>query len=172
MKQIINDISEFFVIIWSSLWSFFGNMEVYVIWLIIIYIIIIITLILRLQYSRKTFNTINTLFNISMDSLYYQTSLLLYRNKDNIYDFTNSIPLLLQYKTQEINKRDSANYYENYNKLIDEIEYIWQLTDSSIQYNRAELDKQYQIVNKLSQTTTYISNSLSVFTLWIAKLFN
>lgn len=146
-------------------------METYIIWLLVIYIIIIISLLFRLQYSRKTFNTINTLFKVSMDDLYYQTSLLLYRHKDDIYDFNTNIPLLLQYKTQEINKRDKATYYHNYIKLIDEIEYIWQLTDSPVQYNRAELDHQHTLVNKLDNTITYIKNSLSILTFWIARLF-
>lgn len=171
MKQILNDIIEFFVTIWSSLWSFFANMETYIIGLVVMYIITIIILIVWLQYSRKTFNTINTLFRVSMDDLYYQISILLYRNKNNIYDFQSNIPLLLQYKTQEIKKKDKAAYYNNYIKLIDEIEYIWQLTDSPITYNRNELNHQYTLVHKLDNTIHQIKNSLSLLTLGLARIF-
>lgn len=171
MRAIANDILEFFVTLWSWLWSFFANLGNYAIGALVIYILIIIALVFWLRYSRKTFNTINTLFKVSMDDLYYQTSLLLYKHQNDIYDFKSNIPLLLQYKSQEINQRDKADYYNNYTKLIDEIEYIWQLTESSISYDRVQLDHQYQLVNWLSQTMSYIKNSLSVLTLGLANIF-
>ena len=118
-----------------------------------------------LRYSRKTFNTINTLFKVSMDDIYYQISLLLYNNKDNIYNFKENIPLLLQYKTEEMNKRSKANYYNNYTKLREEIEYIGNLTENKIQYNREVLDTQHSLVQNLSHTILYLKNSLSVLTL-------
>jgi len=124
MKQILLDIVSFFVAIGSSIGSVFANMEIYLFWVIVLYIITIIVLVFWLQYSRKTFLTVSNIFNISIDNLYYQTSLLLYNHKDNIYNFKENSPLLLQYKTQEISKRDKANYYSNYPKLIEEIEYI------------------------------------------------
>lgn len=171
MIQIFNDIVTFFVAIGSSLWWFFTNLEIYIIWLIVTYVIIVVALILWLRYSRKTFNTINTLFKVSMDDIYYQVSLLLYNNKDNIYNFKENIPLLLQYKTEEMNKRNKANYYNNYTKLMDEIEYIWNLTENKVQYDRESLDTQHSLVQNLSHTILYLKNSISVLTLWIAKFF-
>ena len=171
MKQILNNIIDSFINIWWSIWSFFWNIETYIIRAILIYIIVIVLLVLRLKYSRKTFTSIVTVFDKDIDDLYHRASLILYNNKDNIYEFTSNIPLLLQYKTQEIQKRDKANYYNNYHKLIDEVDYIGQLTDTTIDYNHSDLDAKYTIVHKLSQNISYIQNTLSLFTLWISNLF-
>ena len=160
MQQIIKDISNFFSTIWSSLWSFFQNSPTIIIRGIIIYLLVVILIRWRLYYSRK----------ISMDDLYYQTSLILYKNKWSIYDFQSNIPLLLQYKTQEINKRSKATYYNNYEKLLEEIEYIAQLTNTSLSYNRTELDKQYHTVRSLDHTMNSIHHIFMILTLWIGKL--
>ena len=125
----------------------------------------IVLLIVRLKYSRKTFDVVNNLFSKDMDDLYYQVSLILYNNKEDIHEFKINIPLLLQYKTQEINKKNKANYINNYNKLIDEIDYIGELTNNPINYNRQELDKKYTIAHNLSQNSIYMQNTLSIFTL-------
>lgn len=170
MQQIIKDISNFFSTIWSSLWSFFQNSPTIIIRGIIIYLLIVILIRWRLYYSRKIFHSANTLFRVSMDDLYYQTSLILYKNKWSIYDFQSNIPLLLQYKTQEINKRSKATYYNNYEKLLEEIEYIAQLTNTSLSYNRTELDKQYHTVRSLDHTMNSIYNIFMILTLWIGKL--
>ena len=136
-----------------------------------IYLTIIITLYALLNYSKQTFTKINTLFRVSIDTLYYETSLILYKNKNNIYEFKDNIPLLLQYKTGLINKKDKAYYYENFEKLIEEIEYIYNLTDSDkTLLNKDNIIKQHNILLKLIITISNIEKSLTIITLWLYKL--
>lgn len=136
-----------------------------------IYLTIIITLYALLNYSKQTFTKINTLFRVSIDTLYYETSLMLYKNKNNIYEFKDNIPLLLQHKTGLINKKDKAYYYENFEKLIEEIEYIYNLTDSDkTLLNKDNIIKQHNILLKLITTISNIEKSLTIITLWLYKL--
>lgn len=171
MQQIGKDFINFFVNLWSGLWSFFSNIENYLIRVILIYIIIIIFLSFWLRYSKKTFAAIILIFDEHMDNLYYDASLRLYNHKDDIHDFSNTIPLLWKYKTEEFTKMDKANYYEHYEKLRDEIEYIWQLVNESITYDRAGLDTEHKLIIKISNNIKYIKRSLLGLTLGIAKFF-
>lgn len=171
MKQIWNDIINFFINIWSSIWWFFWNIETYLILTLLIYIIIVTLLVIWFRYSRKTFMKVNTLFKKDIDDLYYQTSLILYNNKEDIHEFQSNIPLLLQYKRQEIQRKNKANYISHYNKLIEEIEYIAELTNNSLIYNREELNKKHHLAQNLAQNSSYMQNTLSVFTLGVSNLF-
>ncbi len=136
-----------------------------------IYIIIIVWLYALLRYTQKTFTTMNTWFRVSIDTLYYNISLLLYQNKDTIYNFKENIPLLLQYKTQLINKKDKAYYYEDCERLITEIEYIYTLTNSNQAVeNKDTLIQQSHILLQLTGTIKNIKTTLTIMTLWLYKL--
>jgi hypothetical protein len=106
------------------------------------------------------------LFRVSIDNLYYEVSKLLYEHKDDIHDFKENIPLLLQYKTQTIAKKEKGNYYEDFNNLITEIEYISQLTiQKSILSNKDDINNQYTILMKLINTIKVIRNTITIVTL-------
>lgn len=115
----------------------------------------------------------NTLFRVSMDTLYYESSLLLYTHHNDIYQFKENIPLLLQHKTHLIQKKDKAYYYENFYQLIEEIEYIYQLTESGkIIDNKNDIINQYNIIITLTHTIKNIKNSLTLLTLGIYKILS
>lgn len=130
-------------------------------------------IILWIQYTKKTFHTINSLFRVSIDKLYYQTSLILYNNKNTIYNFKENIWLLLQYKTAMIAKKYKALYYEDYEQLIKEIEYIYNLTNTDIaEIWKDTIDKQYQLVKTLQTKLSRLKNIANIYTLWIYKFFS
>lgn len=153
--------------------DFFEGFGQYAILWWIIYILFIISLYIRLYYSNKTFQKINTLFRVSMDTLYYESSLLLYTHHKDIYQFKDNIPLLLQYKTNLIQKKDKAYYYEDFYKLLEEIEYIYQLTEpGKIINNKNDIISQYNIVITLTSTMKNLKNTLTIVTLGIYKLLS
>lgn len=163
--------------LWSNLiaWikDFFGQLSHYRLWWWIAYILFIISLYIRLSYSKKTFQKIETLFRVSMDTLYYESSLLLYTHHKDIHQFEENINLLLKQKTDLINKRDKAYYYEDFYKLIEEIEYLYQLTEpGKIIVNKSDIINQYNIIVKLIGTIHHINNTLTIFTLGIYKIFS
>ena len=171
MKQIISDILQWFSSLpWAIGW-FFDHSGTIILWVIIIYIVCIVLLSLRLRSAWKTFNKLTTLFQESIDDLYYQTSVILYQEKENIIDAPTTIPLLLKYKTEEIAKNSEANYYENYEKLVQEIDYIGELTQQKITYDRTGLDSQQHIIKQFHSTIVRLRMSLLALTLWIAKFF-
>ena len=171
MKQLITDIAQWFSALpWVIGW-FFDHSGTIILWIIIIYIICIILLSLRLRSANTTFTKLTTLFQEPLDDLYYQTSVILYRQKDNIYDASATIPLLLKYKTEEIAKNDEANYYNNYEKLVQEIDYIGEFTEQKIMYDRPGLDAQHSIIKQFHSTIIRLRMSLLALTLWIAKFF-
>lgn len=161
--------------LWSNLFNWFKDLIFSIthygrLWLWI-YIIIIVWLYALLRYTQKTFTTMNTWFRVSIDTLYYNISLLLYQNKDAIYHFKENIPLLLQYKTQLINKKDKAYYYEDSERLITEIEYIYTLTNSNQAVeNKDTLIQQSHILLQLTSTIKNIKTTLTIMTLWLYKL--
>lgn len=149
---------------------FSSTLQYWRLWLAL-YTIFIISLYLRLSYSYKTFQKVNTLFRVSMDTLYYEVSILLYKHQNDIHEFKENIPLLLQHKTEFIHKKDNAHYYEDFNQLLQEVEYIYQLTESGkIITNKDEIVNQYNIVITLTNTIKNIKNTLTIFTLGIYKL--
>jgi len=163
--------------LWSNFISwireFFEGLGHYRLLWWIIYILFIISLYIRLYYSNKTFQKINTLFRVSMDTLYYESSLLLYTHHKDIYQFEENIPLLLQHKTNLIQKKDKAYYYEDFYKLIEEIEYIYQLTEpGKIINNKNDIISQYNIVITLTSTIKNIKNILTILTLGIYKILS
>lgn len=161
-SNFINWIKDFFE--WLSEYAILG-------W--IIYILFIISLYIRLHYSNKTFQKINTLFRVSMDTLYYESSILLYTHHKDIHQFEENIPLLLQNKNNLINKRDKAYYYEDFYKLIEEIEYIYQLIEpGKTIINKNDIINQYNIVITLTNTIKNIKNSLTIFTLGVYKILS
>ena len=108
-----------------------------------------------------------------MDTLYYESSLLLYTHHKDIHQFEENISLLLKQKTNLINKRDKAYYYEDFYKLIEEIEYLYQLTEpGKIIINKSDIINQYNIIVKLIGTIHHINNTLTIFTLGIYKIFS
>jgi len=153
--------------------DFFEELGQYVILWWIIYVLFIVILYIRLHYSHKTFQKINTLFRVSMDTLYYESSLLLYTHHNNIYQFKENIPLLLQHKTDLLQKKDKAYYYENFYKLIEEIEYIYQLTEpGKIIANKNDIINQYNIIITLTSTIKNIKNTLTIVTFGIYKILS
>ncbi len=163
--------------LWSNFISwikgFFEGFGQYAILWWIIYILFIVSLYIRLYYSNKTFQKINTLFRVSMDTLYYESSLLLYTHHKDIYQFEENIPLLLQKKTNLIQKKDKAYYYEDFYKLIEEIEYIYQLTKpGKVIDNKNDIISQYNIIITLTSTIKNIKNTLTILTLGIYKILS
>ena len=173
MNTTLNDISKIFSVSLSYIRDFFSSTTTNSIRIIIGYVLFLIMIITWIYYSKKTFHTINTLFRVSMDRLYYQTSLILYKNHDTIYNFKENISLLLQYKTSMIEKKDKALYYENYEQLIKEIEYIYTLTSSdSNEIHKEDIDKQYKLVKILENKLSTLQNIANICTLWIYKLLS
>jgi hypothetical protein len=108
-----------------------------------------------------------------MDTLYYESSLLLYTHHKDIYQFEENIPLLLQHKTSLIQKKDKAYYYEDFYKLIEEIEYIYQLIEpGKIINNKNDIISQYNIIITLTSTIKNIKNTLTILTLGIYKILS
>ena len=91
MNTTLNDISQIFSVSLSYIRDFFSSTTTNSIRIIIGYVLFLIMIITWIYYSKKTFHTINTLFRVSMDRLYYQTSLILYKNHDTIYNFKENI---------------------------------------------------------------------------------
>jgi hypothetical protein len=151
--------------------SFLVTIEDNRIRIIIIYVFILISMIIRLYYSKKTFQQINNLFRVSIDGLYYDISLILYKSKDSIYEFHKNIPLLLNNKTITIAKRERAYYYEDYDKLIEEIEYIYTLTWSDkIIIDKETIDIQHKLLLKLNHTIHSLQNTITMLTLGVSKI--
>lgn len=173
MNVVLTDISQIFL---NSLWyirDFFYDVITHWGWIITGYIIFLIIIFGWIYYSKKTFHSMNTLFRVSMDTLYYKTSIILYNNHSTIYNFKENIGLLLQHKTSMIEQKDKAFYYENYQQLIKEIEYIYTLTDSdSNDIQRSKIDEQYNLVKVLQTTLSRLQTIATISTLGIYKILS
>lgn len=153
----------------QDMFLWIGNM-----WYLIfvLYVGYISILVWRLHYAHNTFNKINTLFKVSIDNLYYSTSLLLYNNQSNIHDFDTNIALLLEYKTKFIAKKEKAIYHNDFTVLLNEIEYIYKLIDPNKTIeNKTTIVSNHELLIKLSHTIDTINNILSISTLHLYKLF-
>ena len=65
-----------------------------------------------------------------------------------------------------IEKKDKALYYENYEQLIKEIEYIYSLTNSdSNEIHKEDIDKQYKLVKILENKHSTLQNIANICTL-------
>lgn len=136
--------------------------------IIIVYLIVLAILVFWFFYSYRVLTKMLVVFRVMMDDLYYQVSSMLYHHRADIYKFEENIPILLQYKTQEFQQKAQANYYHNYEKLIKEIIYISELTNSPLQYDRARLDTQQQLVIKGVATLHSLSRVIGVLTLGVS----
>ncbi len=173
MNTVLNELHQIFLNTLSYVRDFFSTTTTNSLRIVLWYIAFLIMIVLWIQYTKKTFQTINTLFKVSMDKLYYQIALILYNNKNTIYNFKENIWLLLQYKTAMIAKKDKAVYYEDYEQLIKEVEYIYTLTNSDIsEIWRENIDKQYQLVRTLEIKLSRLKNIANICTLGIYKLFS
>lgn len=172
MQNILTELQHMRILLNQEGQSYFSLIVKYGWVILIIYLIIIIGLVLWLRYSQHIFHTLTTAFRVSIDNLYYTTSLLLYTNKDNIHDFKENIPLLLQYKTNLINKKSQANYYENIDDIIKEVEYIYLLTESQATItDKEQLLAQWQLLQHLSHTINTLKQTLTFLTLGLFQLF-
>lgn len=173
MNNTLSEIINWWSNIISWIQGFFDQISIYR-WLrLFLYIVFLSSLLIRLYYSKKTFQKVNTLFRVSIDNLYYQTSKILYTEKSNIHNFKDNIPLLLQEKTQLINKRSKGNYYEKFDNIISEIEYIFQLTEGNKEIsNKNDIKNQHNLLIKLINTINNINNTLAITTLGISKFFS
>lgn len=71
-----------------------------------------------------------------------------------------------------IAQKENAFYYNEWDKLIEEIVYIYTLTDtdpSSI--NKDQIYQHYTIVKNLTSTLWVLKNTLHTLTLGLSKLF-
>lgn len=128
-------------------------------------------MVVSLHRSHKALQHIATIFQVAMDDLYYQTSLRLYEHKHEIYNATETIPLLLEYKSKAIAQGDGRAYVDHYVKLIDEIDYIGKFTNDPINYDRTKLDHQYQGLQRMYATHQTLKTTLGVVTLGVSHLF-
>ncbi len=72
-----------------------------------------------------------------------------------------------------IEQKDKAFYYENYQQLIKEIEYIYTLTDSdSNDIQRPKIDEQYNLVKVLQTTLSRLQTIATISTLGIYKILS
>jgi FlaA1/EpsC-like NDP-sugar epimerase len=98
--------------------EFLTNINSYLIFWWIIYLLCILWLYARMYYANKTYAKIDSLFRLSIDTLYYEISVLLYNHRQDIHEFDTNIPLLLSHKTNLINQRDKAHYYEHFESCL------------------------------------------------------
>lgn len=136
---------------------------------IIIYVIFLVSLVIRLHYTKKTMITIEKSFNQQLDTLRYQSSKILYQEKNNIHDYTNTIPLLLHNKSSY--REQHKPYRSQIDKIIDEILYIGQLTNTTISLDQTKIQKTAWFCIKLHHTEQSIKNMITLLSLWLSKLF-
>lgn len=137
--------------------------------LIIIYIIFIISLVIRLRYTDKIMISSENIFNKKLDDLWYQCSAILYKEKNNIHDISNTLPLLLHNKSSYA--KEGKPYRLVIDKLIEEWEYIAQLTDKTIQIDKHNLQRTASFCKKLHAIEHNIKWTLAFISLWISKIF-
>lgn len=140
---------------------------------IICYIIFIGLLIAGYYYSKNIILRVQKENNKWFDQLRYRISTLLYKHQSSIYDFHNTLPLLLHHKNEMIAHHDDPS--KNANELIKEWTYIFQLLinewENEVQSDLSPLLQSSAIVQHILHTQKRISWLLSVFTLGISKLF-
>lgn len=156
---------------WWSIADFFVQLRIHSPWIIVLYIFTIIILLVWDYYTRQTYIKANTLFRVLMDHMYYTVSQVLYHHREEIYDFHNTIPILLQHKTDMIAQKAQWLYYNDFDLLIKEVQYIYQLTNTGLNdINIDQLTEQYAIVKHLKNTTLWLKGILNTMTLWIYHL--
>lgn len=153
--------------IWSSIGTTFSRVFIII---LVIDLILLIVFGIGIYYTQWLLKSIGNEFNRKMDDLYYQVSLLLYNNRDSIHEFPNTINYLLNYKTNLIKQGKDAHYYKDYNKLKKEINYIWDLVNTPIQYDQ-DLDSKHSSIVSLTAIHKQLKTMLALCSLWISTLF-
>ena len=137
--------------------------------ILIVYIIFVMSIIAWLHYTRKTTISADKAYNSILDKLRYETSSILYHEKDNIHDIKNTIPILLHHKSECA--KNTIPYRSVHDKLIEEIEYIGNLVDKPIMIDKEKLQKTADFCSKLHHIENNLKALLGLLTLWISKLF-
>ncbi len=106
-----------------------------------------------------------------MDHMYYSVSTVLYTHRDTIYDFHNTIPILIKHKSDMIARKSQWLYYNDFDPLIKEVQYIYQLTNTPIDtINIDHITQQYTIVKQLKTAKLWLQGTLNTLTLWLYQL--
>lgn len=133
------------------------------------YILIVVILLIRWIYSNRVLIHAQYINNHMIDTIRYELSRLLYRNKSEIYDFQSTIALLLHHKTQVFSQQIPP--YEASEQLIKEAQYIRELLHDESPVSRENLRQNSQIVRQISYNKKKISWLLAMITLGISRFF-
>lgn len=169
MEALTKNITQSRTLLTTTVQDFFAHSHALLLRIAIWYAVVLIVLIMLHQQSKKSFERMNTIFEKSMDDLYYQTSLILYKEWDNLHDRANTIPLLFKHKTDEFTRGSQANYYEHFDKLLEELIYIAELTDQELSYDEEKLRTHQELTNKLFLSYSRIKSSLITRSAGLAK---
>lgn len=134
-----------------------------------IYIGFIYITFIRIRYTRKTLIPIQQQANKDIDRLWYENSRILYEKKQSLHNATETIPLLLHYKTQAI--KDKQNLRNNLEQIYEEYAYICQLTNEEVIIKKETILRHKHIITKLETTENKLVKLLWYSTLWLSNLF-
>lgn len=136
-----------------------------------IYLVVLVALIVRYRSLHRSYSKTNQRFEALVDDLYYQSSLIIHKLWDDLYDRENTIPLLFKHKTAEIARRKNANYYEHFDELFQEIQYIEELTQTSMTYEEDKLQEHKNITSTLARLQGHVRKTLVWRSLGVAHYF-
>lgn len=154
-------------IIWL-LWSFISS---YSIFLILGYISIIIILIIAVRYLYKTHLHVWQVLQKSIDDALYKQNLSIYRNQHNIYNMSESLPILYAHSRLMLSDPSLRDYTTSYPWIKKDIEYTEQFLSSPFNIQWKDIDTLYQLASSLKDRYHTMHQTLKYLTLWIAKFF-
>lgn len=166
---------EYIYYIWSQIYN--------VIWLlgdralsssmllIIWYLFFVIILIALYIYVQKTDKHITQLLAKSIDTIIYKQNLVIYANRQNIYNIHESLPILYNYMQTMMADETQRDYKTNYPLLKKDIEYLEQFFTITLPIEWKVSDNIYSLAFSIKDRSEKIKKSLIYMTLGIAKFF-
>lgn len=120
----------------------------------------------------KTYMHIAQVLQKSIDTCLYSQSLFIYQNRHNIYNLSESLPILYAHTQLMLADPSSRDYITIYPQLKKDIEYTEQFFSSSLNIQWKDSDMLYHLAYSMQDRYLLMKNTLKYLTFWLSRFFS